>query len=92
MNRETKKAIKFEKVKDGWGETRGYRLGEYYLMKVYGWNNSYSWIINKTGDYHYSNYEFSMLLADGEVQLVKSCREGKTKLRNLYDASTKGVR
>lgn len=71
--------VKFEVLRDEDG-VRGYRLGDWYLMKVWGWYNSYSWVLNKTGDAHYFYCEFSDLLETGEIELVGSCKEGKAKL------------
>ncbi len=50
--------VKFEVLRDDDGEVRGYKLGNYYLVKHYIWNNTYEWIINTTGkDYYYALYD-----------------------------------
>lgn len=64
-------------------EVKGYKFGEYYLMKHYGWGNSYSWIINKTGENFYTSNEFSRAYDNGEVITVGSFKQGKQKLIEL---------
>lgn len=75
--------VKFLKLYDEDGEVRGYKLGDYYLMKIYGWSG-YSWVINKDGRYHYSSVDYSNALANHEVESVDSCRAGKARLRYYY--------
>ena len=75
---------KFTKIRDDEdGEVRGYRLGDWYLMKIYTWDNTYSWVINKTGRRVYQDCEFWKLVDEGEVETVGSCKEGKERLIEL---------
>ena len=73
---------KFLKLYDEDGEVRGYKLGDHYLMKVYGWSG-YSWVINKDGRRHYSSVDYSNALANHEVESVSSCKAGKARLKEL---------
>ena len=49
--------VRLNVLRDYDGDVRGYRLGDYYLMKHYTWGNSYEWIINDNGQTHYYTYE-----------------------------------
>lgn len=82
------KLPKFEKIYDYDGELRGYKLDDWYLMKIYTWNNVYSWVINKDGRRHYSQVDFSNALATGEIDTVASCKEGKQRLIALNKVET----
>ena len=73
---------KFLKLYDEDGEVRGYKLGDHYLMKVYGWSG-YSWVINKDGRRHYSSVDYSNALANHEIESVSSCKAGKARLKEL---------
>lgn len=75
--------MKFEKIYDWDGEVRGYKLGDFYLMKHYHWGNNYSWIINKTGDTFYFGYEWDKAVRSGEVEMVLTCKQGKERLKEL---------
>lgn len=75
---------KFEIIRDCDGVVDGYKLGEWYLMKYYYWNNSYSWIINKTGKTVYSYYEWDKAYKNKEVEPVDSCKVGKQILIERY--------
>lgn len=76
--------IKFEVIRDCDGVVDGYKLGDWYLMKHYYWDNNYSWIINKTGKSVYSYYEWDMEYRNGNVEVVNSCKQGKEILKNRY--------
>lgn len=76
--------IKFEIIRDCDGVVDGYKLGDWYLMKHYYWNNSYSWIINKTGKCMYTYCEWEKAYKNGEVEVVNSCKQGKEILKNRY--------
>ena len=78
--------VKFEKIYEELEdkpEVAGYKLGKYYLIKHFFWNNSFSWIINTTGKSNYSEVEFSDGYKSGEIILVTSCKDGKQKLIEL---------
>lgn len=79
------KNIKFEVIRDYDGNVDGYRLGNYYLMKHYHWDNTYNWIINKDGAMHYFECEFWKLVDLGEVEIVLNCKEGKKRLIELQE-------
>lgn len=66
--------LKLKKIYDWDNEVAGYKLGDYYLMKHYYWGNEYQWIINKTGESYYHNYE------KGDYITVRSFKDGKAKL------------
>lgn len=78
------KKEKFEVIRDWDNEVAGYKLGEYYLMKHYIWNNEYEWIINKTGVSSYFSCEFRDELDAGNIELVSSCKIGKQILRERF--------
>lgn len=75
--------MKMNKVYDYDGDLIGYEFNGYYLMKHYTWGNSYSWIINQTGEYVYCHCEFSRAYDRGEVIPVGNFKEGKAKLMEL---------
>lgn len=75
--------MKIEKLYDYDGQIDGYKLGDYYLMKLYTWGNHYEWIINKTGENHYYTCEFDKKLDNGEVILCDNFKQGKQKLIEL---------
>lgn len=78
--------MKLEKLYDNDGEVKGYKLGDYYLMKHYCsiTNNSlYTWIINKDGSNFYFNSEFDEAYNNGDIIIVENCKLGKQKLREL---------
>ena len=79
------KNIKFEVIRDYDGNVDGYKLGEWYLMKHYYWNNDYEWIINKTGKQHYTGYEFDKAQDNKEIEIVLSCKAGKQRLIELQE-------
>lgn len=79
--------IKFEVIRDFDGNVDGYKLGDWYLMKHYYWDNEYSWIINQTGRGFYGHYEFHKALESGEISIVGSCKEGKQRLIELQNAN-----
>lgn len=76
-------ATKFEIIRDDDNEVRGYRLGNYYLMKYYTWMNNYNWIINKDGKYHYFDIDFSRAIDNGDIEIALSCKQGKQRLIEL---------
>lgn len=80
------KNIKFEIIRDYDKNVEGYKLGNYYLMKHYYWNNDYEWIINKDGTQHYPAGVFDKMLDSGEIELALSCKEGKQRLIELQSA------
>ena len=69
--------MKIEKIRDYDGEIMGYKLGSFYLMKIYTWGNSYSWCINSDGRFYYYQCE------QPEYGWYSSCKEGKAKLHEL---------
>ena len=61
-----------------------YKLGRYYLVKSW-FRNSYSWVINTTGETYYTMSEEVLARKNGEVICsVSSCKAGKEKLKELY--------
>ena len=79
--------VKFEVIRDFDGNVDGYKLGNWYLMKHYFWDNEFSWILNKDGRCVYSSYEYSKKYDAGEIIPVLSCREGKQRLIELNEMS-----
>lgn len=72
----------YAKIRDDDGELRGYKLGDYYLMKIYD-QCGYSWVINRDGRRHYFSDDYADALARHEIESVGSCKEGKARLREL---------
>lgn len=73
-----------EKIRDSWGDLKGYKLGDYYLLKRYGFKNNYSWILTKNYWMHSAfNVEFDRALDNKEVVLVWNCKRGKELLQKL---------
>lgn len=75
---------KFEIIRDDENEIRAYKLGDYYLCKLYTWANNYSWIISKELIYFLFDHDFSTLYDNGTIELAHSCREGKQILRDRF--------
>ena len=78
-----KYTIKAEKVKDSWGETIGYKIGRYYLMKIPTWGNNYEWAINTTGRNHYFQCELREAIDSGELKFVVSYKIGRAAAEAL---------
>jgi len=76
------KQIKLETLRDFDGEVRGYKLGNYYLMKHYYYGNQYSWLVCKE-DRNTWGYSLYDLINKGEVISVYSCKKGKELLVKL---------
>lgn len=74
--------MKFERIYDD-NEIKGYKYGNYYIMKCYFWANNYDWIINQTGDNHYCNVEFWEEIEKGNVVLCDSLKDAKEKVKQL---------
>ena len=74
------KNVKFEIIREFDGTVAGYKLGNHYLMKHYYWDNSYSWIINTTGNQYYTSYDFHKAYDNKEIEIVLNCKEGKQRL------------
>lgn len=80
-----KTMVKFNVYRDYDGDVRGYGLGEYKLVKHYGFNNSYSWVIEKHGvGASPMDCEFWKQVDKGDVEIVSSCKAGKERLVDLY--------
>ena len=76
--------MKTIKVKDSWGETIGYKIGKYYLMKIPTWGNAYEWAINTTGRNHYFACELGEAIDSGELKFVQSFKQGKAIAEALH--------
>ena len=71
--------VRLEVIRDYDGDVRGYRLGDNYLMKHYGWSgNSYEWIINDNGQTFYYAHEWD------KYETVPSFKNGVEKLLDKY--------
>lgn len=83
-----KEKIKIEKIYDTDGCIDGYKLGNWYLMKVYYWgySNDYYWVINN-GDWIESGYENKYV--HGKTIIPQNCKNGKELLKKLYLEKTK---
>ena len=80
-----KTKVKFNVIRDYDGEVRGYSLGGNTLEKHYTWGNSYSWVIAKNGNRAAAmDCEFWKQCANGEIEIVSSCKAGKERLVDLY--------
>lgn len=79
------KDVKFEVIRDYADDIRGYKLGDWYLLKHYTWGNQYSWFISKECIMHMASYEWGKYYDTGRVEYVLSCREGKQILRDRYN-------
>ena len=88
------KAPKFEVIRDD-GEVRAYKLGKWYLCKIYSWGDIVNWYIFDHQEIALSEYEKSKLgyakdSADGQG-LVYSCRQGKQILIDRYNEAQNSV-
>ena len=80
-----KTKVKFNVIRDWDGDVRGYALGEYKLVKHYGWGNSYSWVIVKrANDVAAADCDFWRQYNNNELEIVSSCKSGKERLVDLY--------
>lgn len=80
------KTPKFETLRDEDG-VYGYKLGNWYLMKIYSWGNSYTWYIFDKPTIHLYDYEKSKMgpVGDGHEQgYVHNLKEGKQILIDRY--------
>lgn len=75
--------IKFEKIRDWDGEVKGYRLGKYYLLKHYTWNNYYCWGVTDTDEIPYSSVLLRKFEEEHFLRWVNSCKQGKELLIKL---------
>lgn len=82
------KAPKFEVIRDDDGDVQAYKLGKWYLCKIYGWGDIVNWYIFDHKVISLYSYEKSKLgyakdSADGQG-LVISCKQGKQILMDRY--------
>lgn len=80
------KTPKFETLRDEDG-VYGYKLGNWYLMKIYSWGNSYTWYIFDEPRISLYEYEKSKMgsVGDGHEQgWVHNLKEGKQILIDRY--------
>lgn len=79
--------IKFTVIRDYDDEVQAYQLGKWYLCKIYGWANLYTWYIFDHQEISLFEYEKARLgyVGDGnEEGYVLNCREGKQILIERY--------
>ena len=82
------KTPKFEVIRDDDGDISGYHLGNWYLMKIYNWSNSFNWYIFDEPKIHLYEYEKSKMsrVDDNNPQgYVLNMREGKKILLDRYN-------
>ena len=82
----TTKAPKFETLRDDDG-VYGYKLGNWYLMKIYYWGNNYTWYVLSTPEIYLSTYEKSQMhhvSGDNDQGYVSNLKEGKQILLDRY--------
>lgn len=77
---------KLETLRDFDGEIRGYKLGQYYLMKRYYYNNTFSWLVCKE-DRNTWGFNLGDLINKGEVIPALTFKRGKALLIKLYNES-----
>ena len=81
--------MKFEKVKRScWSEdseTIGYKLGNYYVLKQYLWQNIPTWIVSDEKKTYSFNCEFDREFNNNKFGLVRNCTRGKEILVKLYN-------
>lgn len=65
---------------DGLDCVKGYRLGNYYLLKFYTWMNNYSWCVTDTEDIPATDTGMRKFEETHFVKWVFSCKEGKAML------------
>lgn len=75
--------MKLEKIYGDDGVLDGYKYGNHYLMKKWGWNDTYSWIINTDGANFYFDHVFWKQVELGNVEICLSFRHGKERLAEL---------
>ena len=73
---------KIEKIIEN-GEVIGYKLGNHYLVKIWGWRNRYDWAINDEPQNTYFSVDEERRLAEGKMYFVDSCKQGKEELLRL---------
>ena len=79
---------KFTVIRDYDGEVQAYQLGKWYLCKIYGWGNLYTWYIFDKLTIHLFEYEKAKMgyVGDGYEQgYVLNCAEGKKILIERYN-------
>lgn len=82
------KNVRMEKLYDICGEekdVRGYKLGNYYLMKIYGWANYYDWAITTKDFNTVFVSEEEQLIKNGTLRFVDNFKQGKKELIRLYE-------
>ena len=76
---------RFEKIYDSEDDVRAYKLGRFYLIKHYYWNNNYEWLIQKDKEWLGFDSEISRGLENGTIEFGHSCKAGKERLIELYE-------
>ena len=84
----TNSKVKFEVIKDYDGEIQAYKLGDWYLCKIYTWGNTCNWYIFDHKVISLFSYEQSALdyaedSADGQGY-VKNYQDGRRILIERY--------
>lgn len=80
------KSPKFEIIRDDDGVS-GYKLGNWYLMKLYYWANNYTWYVLNTPEIYLSDYEKRQMhhvSGDNDQGYVSNLKEGKQILLDRY--------
>lgn len=68
--------MKKEVLKKWNGDVRGYKIGDYYLLKHYTWGNKYNWIISKEDFYAIMSCEVGKLFDEKRIEFVPSKKDG----------------
>ena len=81
-----KVTVTYNVLRDGWGDVRGYSLGDYKLVKHYTWGNSYEWVIAKRDTRVATTHcECWRQFDNGDIlEIANSCKTGKERLADLY--------
>ena len=69
--------MKKEKVRTSTGEVKGYKIGDWYLIKQYNYFGSgYSWYISKEDHGQIMSCVIGRLLDNKEIEFVESMKDG----------------
>ena len=75
--------MKKEKLYTGDGENlRGYKIGNYYLLKHYTWGNKYEWLVSIENN-TYMECEIMEALENKKCFFVDSFKDGLEKIEKL---------
>lgn len=79
--------MKIEKIKGYFDDVKGYKLGNYYLMKVYTLGNYCNWIVCSKEYLDDITFTFKRdeLYNKNLIECVNSCKDGKQRLIELNE-------